>query len=144
MDFNWSAVLDCFEKQLSRQAYETWIKRTRLKAVDEVSGTLTIEAPNDFSREWLESKYSSLFKGILFDLTGRDYHVLFEVGDFSCNENSKPDEALGLGLNVNDLLLQFNNRADQLTQEIKSLRDDMKDFKSEVKALLSEMKDQER
>lgn len=41
--------------------------------------TLTITAPNEFARDWLEERYSQLISGILYDITGEELGVKFII-----------------------------------------------------------------
>ena len=55
----WNRALDQIEKKLSKPSFETWLKSTKAHALQ--GDTLIITAPNDFARDWLESRYSKLF-----------------------------------------------------------------------------------
>lgn len=41
--------------------------------------TLTVTAPNEFARDWLEERYSELISSILFDITGEELNVKFII-----------------------------------------------------------------
>lgn len=73
----WAQVLSHLEKLLSKPSFETWIKGTSLKELNNDNKTAVIEAPNDFARDWLESRYTKLLKEALYYLTDQFYEITF-------------------------------------------------------------------
>jgi chromosomal replication initiator protein len=71
----WSRVLAEIEKKISKPSFETWLKST--KAFSLKNDTLTIIAPNEFARDWLESKYSSLIMDTVLEITGAELEIKF-------------------------------------------------------------------
>ncbi|MFC4619712.1 chromosomal replication initiator protein DnaA [Camelliibacillus cellulosilyticus] len=83
----WQNVLSSLEKKLSKPSFETWLKSTSADSYKD--NTLTVAAPNDFARDWLESHYTKLIMDILNDLTGMVINVKFLVPqDVQENENA--------------------------------------------------------
>ena len=54
IDALWDQVLSQMEKKVSKPSYETWLKST--KAASLKGDTLTVTAPNEFARDWLEGR----------------------------------------------------------------------------------------
>jgi chromosomal replication initiator protein len=73
----WSEALASIEKKLSKPSYETWLKSTTAHSLQQ--DTLVITAPNEFARDWLESRYSGLISDILLDITGAELDVKFII-----------------------------------------------------------------
>jgi len=73
----WNGALAEIEKKLSKPSFETWLKSTKAHALQ--GDTLIITAPNDFARDWLESRYSNLIAETLYDLTGEELDVKFII-----------------------------------------------------------------
>ncbi|MBM7704223.1 chromosomal replication initiator protein DnaA [Metabacillus iocasae] len=73
----WSRALGEIEKKLSKPSFETWLKSTKAHALQ--GDALIITAPNDFARDWLESRYSNLIAETLYDLTGEELAVKFII-----------------------------------------------------------------
>lgn len=71
----WSRVLSEIEKKISKPSFETWLKST--KAFSLKNDILTIIAPNEFARDWLESKYSSLIMDTVLEITGSELVIKF-------------------------------------------------------------------
>ena len=71
----WSRVLSEIEKKISKPSFETWLKST--KAFSLKNDILTIIAPNEFARDWLESKYSSLIMDTVLEITGAELEIKF-------------------------------------------------------------------
>lgn len=51
----WNIVLNELENTLSKANFQTWFPNTHLVKID--NGEVTIGVPNDFVKDWLESKY---------------------------------------------------------------------------------------
>ncbi|MTW85772.1 chromosomal replication initiator protein DnaA [Virgibacillus dakarensis] len=77
IDELWMATLEVIEEQISKPSYETWLKNT--KAYSFKDDTLTISALNEFSKDWLESKYTNLISNALYDVTGSRLQVKFII-----------------------------------------------------------------
>jgi chromosomal replication initiator protein len=73
----WSKALSEIEKKLSKPSYETWLKSTKAHGLS--NDTLTITAPNEFARDWLESRYSQLISETLEAITGTYLNVKFII-----------------------------------------------------------------
>lgn len=73
----WQSTLLLIEKELSKPSFETWIKSTRPLSYNE--NTIEIGVPNDFAKEWLETRYANLIKNTLQFVTQRELKVIFVV-----------------------------------------------------------------
>ncbi|XEC94367.1 DnaA N-terminal domain-containing protein [Paenibacillus tarimensis] len=63
----WADVLEEIKKQLSFPSFNTWFKNTSAKYEGD---SLIIYSPNNFSKEWLSTRYTSLITEALNKLTG--------------------------------------------------------------------------
>lgn len=84
----WRKALELIEKQVSTPSFETWLKST--KPIKFSDHTMVIEVPNDFAKDWLESRYYDLIKDSLQEVTNREVGLSFVLpglGDFSVPEN---------------------------------------------------------
>ncbi|WP_096202881.1 chromosomal replication initiator protein DnaA [Bacillus sp. FJAT-45350] len=73
----WDRSLATMEAKVSKPSFETWLKAT--KATDIKDDTITITAPNEFARDWLENRYSELISETLLDITGTRLDVKFVI-----------------------------------------------------------------
>lgn len=73
----WQKTLATLETKLSKPSFETWFKST--KPVSYESNTLIVSVPNDFARDWLESRYSIIIKETLNVLTMKEVAVKFVI-----------------------------------------------------------------
>ncbi|WP_124726253.1 chromosomal replication initiator protein DnaA [Staphylospora marina] len=71
----WARTLELIQDRISKPSFETWLKNT--EAVELSGDRLIVAAPNDFTREWLESRYQELVQGIVREVTGSDLTVTF-------------------------------------------------------------------
>lgn len=69
----WEKTLSDIETRISKPSFETWLKSTNAIALND--DTLFISAPNEFSRDWLESRYAKLIEETLFETTGENMKV---------------------------------------------------------------------
>ncbi|SFS37443.1 chromosomal replication initiator protein DnaA [Marininema halotolerans] len=71
----WAQALEHIQGKLSKPSFETWLQAT--EAVDYREDTLVISAPNEFARDWLESRYANLVRDTLQEVTGSVIGVQF-------------------------------------------------------------------
>lgn len=64
----WSLVLDQIQRQISGPSFETWLKTTNAEKWQDKC--LVISAPNDFARDWSESRYQDMVNTCLYHVTG--------------------------------------------------------------------------
>ncbi|MEY9866861.1 hypothetical protein ABIE66_002240 [Peribacillus sp. B2I2] len=48
------------QKKISKPSYETWLKDVHLSSIE--IDQMTLVAPNEFARDWLEERYAKLIK----------------------------------------------------------------------------------
>src|SRR5690625_4309575 len=73
----WAATLNNIEQKISKPSFDTWLKNTEARTIDEE--TIIIDVPNEFARDWLEGHYTNLIREILYDLTGAELTVKFVI-----------------------------------------------------------------
>src|SRR5690625_7528487 len=73
----WAATLNNIEQKISKPSFDTWLKKTEARTIDEE--TIIIDVPNEFARDWLEGHYTNLIREILYDLTGAELTVKFVI-----------------------------------------------------------------
>lgn len=92
----WKATLESLKEKVSKPSFETWLKSTQAQGFE--NNMLTIEVPNDFSREWLANHYKTIISDSLQSLTGTTVHIQFvtpldvEVEDKPLNANLQDEE----------------------------------------------------
>ena len=73
----WSSTLAVIEAQLSKPSFETWLKATKPLAY--YNNTLVVGVPNEFAKNWVESRYSSLLQETVNKVAGRDIQLKFII-----------------------------------------------------------------
>lgn len=73
----WSQVLKKMEEKLSKPSFETWLQGTT--PITMYESVIIVGVPNDFTKEWLENRYSHLIKDIVQQITSKEYEVSFVV-----------------------------------------------------------------
>ncbi len=73
----WTKALEAIQKKLSKPSFETWLKSTKAHSL--TNDTLIITAPNDFARDWLETRYSKLIADTILDITGAELEIKFVI-----------------------------------------------------------------
>lgn len=71
----WAKTLDSIQDKISKPSFETWLKTT--EAIQLREDILVISTPNDFARDWLESRYADLVRDALKEITGSPLGVKF-------------------------------------------------------------------
>ena len=85
IDALWDQVLSQMEKKVSKPSYETWLKST--KAASLKGDTLTVTAPNEFARDWLEGRYTHLISSVLYEVIGEELMVKFIIPQNQQNDD---------------------------------------------------------
>lgn len=73
----WNQALSIIEKELSKPSFETWLMPA--KALDFSNNIFQIAVPNDFARDWLESRYYNLIKDTLKTVLNHPVEVKFVI-----------------------------------------------------------------
>ncbi|QGH32566.1 chromosomal replication initiator protein DnaA [Gracilibacillus salitolerans] len=73
----WSNTLELIKDKVSKPSYDTWLKNTSVDQLKE--DTVIISAPNEFTRDWLESRYTMIISDALYELTGAKLAVKFVI-----------------------------------------------------------------
>lgn len=83
----WEKTLESISPHLSKPSFETWLKPT--KAISLEGNVLVIEVPNDFARDWLESRYAPLLSSTIKELLDDDVELKFVTHDHQESETQK-------------------------------------------------------
>jgi chromosomal replication initiator protein len=75
----WEKTLESVASFLSKPSFETWLKPT--KPISFENNVLTVEVPNDFARDWLESRYSPLLAATIKELVEDEVELKFVTPD---------------------------------------------------------------
>lgn len=73
----WDNTLEAIKEKVSKPSYDTWLKNT--KADQLTDDTLIVSAPNEFARDWLENRYTSLVSEAIFEVTGAKLNTKFVI-----------------------------------------------------------------
>ncbi|MGP4038971.1 chromosomal replication initiator protein DnaA [Gracilibacillus sp. D59] len=73
----WRNTLELIKDKVSKPSYDTWLKNTSVDQLKE--DTVIISAPNEFTRDWLESRYTMIISDALYELTGAKLAVKFVI-----------------------------------------------------------------
>ncbi|TDQ38340.1 chromosomal replication initiator protein DnaA [Aureibacillus halotolerans] len=95
----WDKTLEEIKKKVSKPSYETWLKQT--KAYELEQSTLIVTVPNDFARDWLEDKYTSLVSQTVEDITGDALDVRFIIPKVQVDEAHEQKTAPAVKASVN-------------------------------------------
>ena len=71
----WHSVLTEMEKTLSKPSFETWLKTTKLVALQD--DTMIVEVPNEFTRDWLKNHYRKPLTNALEKISDSQYYIHF-------------------------------------------------------------------
>ena len=94
MDFTeteelWDKILEIIKHKLSPQSYNSWFSQTKIISFKD--DELTISAPSDFCKDWLEKHYVEFIKNILKSSFGleEDIQIKFQT---TSQKPSKPEQ----------------------------------------------------
>ncbi|MGG3999281.1 MULTISPECIES: chromosomal replication initiator protein DnaA [Anoxybacillus] len=90
----WNKALAEIEKKISKPSFETWLKSTTAHSLK--GDILIITVPNEFTKDWLESRYTRLIEQTLYDITGEELKIKCTIPnhqtteEFALKPTSKP------------------------------------------------------
>lgn len=73
----WNGTLDVVRSELNTPTFKTWFEHT--SALGVIDDTLVVAVPNDFARDWLETRYTGLLRSVLTQVAGATLDVSFTV-----------------------------------------------------------------
>lgn len=73
----WNRTLELLKDEMTDISYNTWILTIEPISID--SNTITLAVPADFQKGILESRYSTLIKNSLRQITHKDYTIYFSI-----------------------------------------------------------------
>ncbi len=86
----WEDTLSLIKCQLNSPTYKTWFTNTVPVGFED--DTITISAPNDFAREWLESRYAPLICDCLLEVVGEKFQLQFVTQQITPEPSSPAPE----------------------------------------------------
>src|SRR5690625_1430521 len=88
IDDLWASALKHIEEKISKPSFDTWLKNTKAKSLQE--NTLTITAPNEFAKDWLQERYTQLIRDILIEVTGANLDIKFVIPEEEKTTKTNP------------------------------------------------------
>ncbi len=109
----WKKVLAQLKTQLSKPTFEMWFKHARLKSWNE--NQLVISVPNEFTKDWLQTRYASLITSTLHSLTDQTFSLQYDIEEEEKkqpppplkNENNSKAPSYSIHLNERYLFENF-------------------------------------
>ncbi|MEA5022756.1 Chromosomal replication initiator protein DnaA [bioreactor metagenome] len=84
----WQETLSKLENELSKPSFETWLSSTYLLDIE--GDTLIVSVPNEFAKDWLESRYAPIIRSTVQSILGQSMNLRFLVT--SIHETTQPGD----------------------------------------------------
>ncbi len=104
----WESFLEQIRQEVDANSFTTWFRP--LKPVKQENGTLTVQVPNHFYYEWLESHYSGVIRRALNTVLGSDVKMLYTVVMNSSTEAPPLTAARPASASRADFMSNLNER----------------------------------
>ena len=108
---NWNNSLNIIKGELSSQAYQTWFESINMVSVE--SDEITIEVPNRFHYEWLDSKYQNVIKQALEATFKKSLNIKYSV---IINTEPETTNIQNTASAISELIPKKFHRASQLNR----------------------------
>ncbi len=105
----WQLIIFELSKELNKPSFETWFNLTKPLSLE--NNYLILEVPNDFTKDWFETRYSSQIINALKKITDEEYNVSFVI---STDSNNNPDFDF---FDFQDSFFESNNQSSQPLQQ---------------------------
>lgn len=73
----WDEILDKMKEKISKPSFETWLKHTEARDLKE--DTFYVSVPNEFTKNWLDQRYTQVISALLYEVTGVNLQVKFII-----------------------------------------------------------------
>ena len=73
----WEKCLEKLKESIGKLSFDTWISPLNLKEIKENS--ITLEVPDIFFKQWLETHYIEKIKEILKEIALKEFKIKLEV-----------------------------------------------------------------
>ncbi len=93
----WQETLEKLKNELSKPSFETWLSSTRLLNID--GDTLVISVPNEFAKDWLESRYAPMIRSSVQSVLGHSVSLRFilsSLGDTYSDDISSTEPTVAV------------------------------------------------
>ena len=77
MEKMWQHCLEALKEDIGQISFDTWIAPLNVKTID--ATTITLEVPDIFFKQWVETNYLTKIKETLKNVSTKDIGVAFEV-----------------------------------------------------------------
>src|SRR5690625_2178890 len=94
------------QSKISKPSYDTWLSQTSVKGL--VDNILTISVPNEFTKNWLDQRYTKVIDTLLYEMTGSELNVKFEINDGDVLEVIEETTNTTDAKNTNDMKNMLN------------------------------------
>src|SRR5690625_4643140 len=94
------------QSKISKPSYDTWLSQTSVKGL--VDNILTISVPNEFTKNWLDQRYTKVIDTLLYEMTGSELNVKFEIDDGDVLEEIEETINTTQAKNANDMKNMLN------------------------------------
>ncbi len=102
----WNEILNKMKEKISKPSFETWLKHT--EARDLQDDTFFVSVPNEFTKNWLDQRYTQVISSLLHEVTGAKLQVKFIIPEDQV-DNIKSDKN-----NLADMMKPKNSIANVL------------------------------
>jgi len=102
----WQYILTEMQSKISKPSYDTWLSQTSVKGL--VDNILTISVPNEFTKNWLDQRYTKVIDTLLYEMTGSELNVKFEINDGDVLEEIEETTNTTDAKNTNDMKNMLN------------------------------------
>ena len=111
----WQLTLEELSKDVNKPSFETWFKLTKPVSLD--NRCLVIEVPNDFTKEWFETRFRQQIMNALKEVTTDDHRVNFIIStQFQPEEDSIDLQAAMAGNNYPKNIPPLQNSENEFLQ----------------------------
>src|SRR5699024_7586559 len=73
----WDEILDKMKEKISKTSFETWLKHTEARDLKE--DTFYVSVPNEFTKNWLDQRYTQIISALLYEVNGVNVKVKFII-----------------------------------------------------------------
>src|SRR5699024_7174388 len=92
-------------EKISKPSFETWLKHTEARDLKE--DTFYVSVPNEFTKNWLDQRYTQIISALLYEVTGVNLQVKFIIPEDQVDnieENNSASKIIKTKNNIANML----------------------------------------
>src|SRR5690625_5840694 len=101
------------KEKISKPSFETWLKHTEARDLKE--DTFYVSVPNEFTKNWLDQRYTQVISALLYEVTGVNLQVKFIIPEDQVDNIEENNSDYKIIKPKNNIVYMLNTKYNLIT-----------------------------